>query len=100
MSHELVGHITHYYEHLHVAVLALTAPIHLGEWLHIAGHTTDFVQPVISLQIDHQPLSEAAPGQDVAFKVADRVRPHDAVYRITSTEAREFERTPTLDPAW
>jgi putative protease len=100
MSHELVGHITHYYEHLRVAVLTLTAPIQLGEWLHIAGHTTDFVQPVISLQIDHQPVSEAEPGQDVAVKVANRVRAHDAVYRITSTEAREFECAPSLDPAW
>jgi hypothetical protein len=100
MPHELIGHVTHYYDHLHVAVLKLEAPIRLGDWLHIAGHTTDFVQPALSLQIDHQPVSEAAPGQDVALKVAGPARVHDAVYRITREEAVEFERAPERDPAW
>jgi len=100
MPHQLVGQITHYFAHLHVAVLKLEAPIRLGDWLHITGHTTDFVQPVVSLQIDHYPVSEAASGQEVALKVADRVRAHDAVYRITQAEAQEFEQTTLADPAW
>jgi len=100
MSREEIGRIRHYFSHLHVAVLELAEPIHVGDWLHIAGHTTDLVQQVISLQINHWPVMEAAPGQDVALKVVDHVREHDAVYRITVEEAREFEGQRLLERSW
>jgi len=97
MSSRLVGRVTHYFEHLNVAVLALTDVIRVGDWLHIVGHTTDFPQPVVSLQINHQPVSEAHPGQDVALKVNDRVREHDAVFRITAEEAQAIEEELTVN---
>lgn len=87
MARQPLGRVTHYYEHLHVAVLALTDTIRVGDWLHIVGHTTDFPQPVVSLQIEHQPVAEAGPGQEVALQVNDRVREHDVVFRITAEEA-------------
>jgi putative protease len=100
MSNHRLGRVTHYFDHLHVATLALEEPIRVGDWLHFCGHTTDFVQQVVSLQIEHQPVAEAAPGQDVAVKVSDHVRVHDAVYRITVDEAREFEETQALERPW
>jgi putative protease len=100
MSHEHIGIVSHYYDHLHVAVLALDEEIHVGDWLHLCGHTTDFVQPVLSLQIDHAAVQSAAPGEDVALKVIDRVRAHDVVYRITIEEARDFESERALDRAY
>jgi hypothetical protein len=38
---------------------------------------------VNSLQIEHQDVSEAKPGQDVALKVNQKVHPNDAVFKIT-----------------
>jgi putative protease len=100
MSPEVLGSVVHYFSHLHVAVLALAEPIRIGDWLHIAGHTTDLIQQVVSLQIDHRSVSEAGPGQDVALKVEDHVREHDVVYRITVEQAREFEDRRLLERSW
>jgi putative protease len=83
MSGIQIGQVTHYYDHLGVAVLSLTDRIRLGDTLHILGHSTDFQQPVTSLQIAHQPVEEAGPGQDVALKVDRRVHPHDKVFKVT-----------------
>ena len=77
-----VGQVTHYFDHINVAVLALTEPLRVGDTVHILGHSTDFKQKVTSLQIEHQPVEEAKPGDDVALKVVEPVREHDVVYRV------------------
>ena len=97
MSGIRIGQVTHYYDHLHVAVLALTDVIRVGDRVHILGHTTDFQQQVASLEINHQPVPAAQPGQDVALKVIGHVRAHDVVYRITAEEAKELAETRTLE---
>ena len=82
MSGKRVGTVTHYFDHLKVAVLALTETIQIGDSLHFLGHSTDFVQGVSSLQIEHKPVQTAKPGEDVALQVLQRVHPNDAVFRI------------------
>jgi len=86
MSGVRIGLATHYYDRLGVAVLTLTDIIRAGDYVHIVGHATDFYQKVTSLQINHQAVPEARPGQDVALKVRRRVRPHDVVYHATAEE--------------
>lgn len=83
MSGIRIGEVTHFYTRLNVAVLALTDPIRVGDTVHFLGHSTDFRQEVKSLQIEHQSVSEAKPGQDVALKVERRVHPHDQVFKLT-----------------
>lgn len=97
MSANSIGHVTHYFDHLRVAVLALSETVRIGDWLHFVGHTTDFPQAVVSMQIDHRPVVEAGPGQDVALHVAERVRPHDVIFRITADEARQLAAELSLD---
>ena len=82
MSGVRIGQVTHFYNHLSVAVLALTETIRVGDIVHILGHSTDFQQEVTSLQVEHQPVSEAGPGQEAALKVKQRAHPHDAVFKI------------------
>ena len=53
----------------------------VGDTIHIKGHTTDLVQTVDSMEIEHAHVQRAAPGQDVALKVADHVREHDLIFR-------------------
>ena len=86
MSGIRVGEVTHFYDRLSVAVLRLTQPICVGDMLHLLGHRTDFRQTVESLQIEHQAVTEAAPGQDVAVKVAQRVHPGDKVFKVSGEE--------------
>jgi putative protease len=95
-----IGHVTHYYRERHVAALALTETLRVGDWLHVVGHTTDFVQPVESLQINHQAVTQAGPGDAVAVAVNDRVRAHDALYRVTTAEAQEIEDGRLPERAW
>ena len=77
-----VGDVVHYYNRIGVAVLQLVEPIRVGDMLQILGYSTDFRQPVTSLQIEHELVQEAVPGEDVAMKVEQRVRRNDKVYRI------------------
>jgi putative protease len=84
MTENSVGKVTHYFDHINVAVLQLTETIRVGDTLHFHGHSTDFTQTVDSLQLEHQPVSEGKPGQDVALKVAQKVHPKDAVYKVTA----------------
>lgn len=83
MSGTQIGEITHYFDHINVAALTLTEPLQVGDTIHILGHATDFQQKVTSLQIEHQAVNEAKPGDDVGIKVVQKVHPHDKVFKLT-----------------
>lgn len=71
-----------YLSHLEVLTLTLKAPLSIRDMIHIKGHSTNIIQPVDSMQVDHQPSQEAHPGQRIGIKCACRARTGDAVYRI------------------
>lgn len=77
-----IGEITHFYGRISVAVLSLTDTLELGEKIHILGHTTDFIQNVTSMEIEHEKVSSVGPGDEVALKVIEPVRKGDAIYKI------------------
>ena len=83
MSGIQIGQVNHYFDHINVAALTLTEPLRVGDTIHFLGHSTDFKQQVISLQIDHQAVEEAKPGDDVGMKVIQKVHVHDKVYKLT-----------------
>jgi putative protease len=78
-----IGKVTHYYNHLNVAVLQLTDRLKIGETIHILGHTTDFIQKVASMEVNHHRVVVGEPGEDVAVKVVEPVHVHDTIYRVT-----------------
>lgn len=86
MSAKLIGTITHFYDRIGVAVIDLQEPLKVGDTVHIFGRNTDFQQVVKSLQIEHKPIQEAGPGQEVAMKVSQRVRSRDKIYSIPPLE--------------
>ncbi len=84
MSEARIGRIEKYYSKLRVAVIELTAgPLRIGDMIHVRGSTTDFEQPVESMQIEHSPVEQAEPGQRVAIQVLAKARQHDTVYKVT-----------------
>lgn len=83
-SGERIGEVTHFYDRASVAVLKLTRDLKLGEELHFLGKNSDFEQAITSMQIEHQPVTEVKAGQEVAVQVKQKVRPGDAVFRITA----------------
>lgn len=78
---DAIGRVTHYFGRLSVAAVHLSAPIAVGDRIHIRGHTTDIVQDVVSLEVDHAPVDKASPDDDVAMKVDGDVRDHDLIFR-------------------
>jgi hypothetical protein len=82
MSDSPIGKVTHYFDHIGVAVLELTAAVRVGDTIHFLGHSTDFTQKADSLQIEHKNVVEAKPGQDVALKVAQKLHPGDMALKV------------------
>ena len=77
-----IGTITHYYDHVGACVVALEGSLRVGDTIHVRGHTTDFYQRVERLERDRVAIEAAGPGDEVGVQVSQRVRPHDAVYRL------------------
>ncbi|HDN17770.1 MAG TPA: hypothetical protein ENF41_01810 [Candidatus Bathyarchaeota archaeon] len=80
---EEIGVVTHYFTKIGVAVVKIErGSLKVGDKIHIRGHTTDFTQLVESMQVEHEPIQEATPGQSIGLKVVERVREGDKVYKI------------------
>jgi len=77
-----IGKVTHYFGRIGVAAVRLTGPLAVGDRIHVKGHTTDFSQAVDSLEVDHQKVAKAGLGDEVAFKVTDKARIGDQVFRV------------------
>lgn len=89
MSGKLVGEVTHYYNRIGVAVIDLKDSLQIGDQVHFFGRSTDFRQEVTSMQIEHEAITEAVEGQEIALKVDRRVRNHDKVYKLSEEELSE-----------
>ena len=77
-----VGTVAHYFTKIDVAVVDLTGSIEVGDRIRIIGATTDFEQTVKSMEIEHEKIERAKPGDSIGLKVEKRVREKDLVYKI------------------
>jgi putative protease len=77
-----IGRVSHYYDHLSVAVISLIEELKLGDKIHIVGHHTNLTERVGSMEVDHRSIVWVKPGDNVAIKVPSRVHEHDKVYRV------------------
>ena len=78
-----IGMVSDFFAHPVVAGIELSAPLKLGDNIHIKGHTTDLELTVDSMQIDNVDVKEAKAGDAIGIKVSDRVRRGDRVYKVT-----------------
>ncbi len=83
MAEQLIGKITHYFGKAGVAAIEISAgELHVGDTIHVKGHTTDFTQTVDSIQIDRQPVEVAKVGDAIGIRVPEHAREHDDVYKV------------------
>lgn len=75
-----IGEITHYYNNIGVGVIALKKGLAKGDNIVIAGRGMEFEQTVSSMQVEHEEVEKAKPGDDVGLKVDQAVKEGDAVY--------------------
>ena len=80
---ELIGEIVHYFPHVGVAVIKLSASLSTGDTIRIiGGEDTDFNQTVDSMEINHQKIEKAKVGDEVGLKVGQKVREGYKVYKL------------------
>ncbi len=83
MAEKKIGVITHYFGKIGVAGLKITeGDLRVGDTIHIKGHTSDFTQRVDSMQIEHESVEVAQPGQKVGLRVIEHAREHDDVFKV------------------
>jgi translation elongation factor EF-1alpha len=71
-----IGRVTHYFDHLKVAVISLEKgkSLKVGDTIRIEGGEIDFTQPIKSLQIEHEEVKSVKAGDDFGTKVKKLVR--------------------------
>jgi selenocysteine-specific translation elongation factor len=78
-----IGKVSDFFARPVVAGIQLTAPLKVGDRIHIKGYTTDMEVAIESMQINNVNVQEGKVGDAVGIKVPDRVRRGDTVYKIT-----------------
>jgi putative protease len=76
-----VGHVTHFFSKISVAVVELHAPLATGDRILVKGPSTDFEQVVESMQIEHENIQRAEAGQSIGLKTVQHARERDIVYK-------------------
>ena len=77
-----IGQVSHFFDKINVAVIKLVKSLKVGDKIRIAGGTTDFTQPVKSMQVEHESIKSAKKGDEIGMKVKEKVRVHDKVYLV------------------
>ena len=80
-----IGEVAHYFGKIDVAAIRITdGELKVGDTVRFKGHSTDFEQTIDSIQVEHNSVESAGPGDDIGIKVRERVRERDEVFKIVT----------------
>lgn len=78
-----IGRVTHFFGKVMVVVIEITqGDLKIGDTIHIKGHTSDFNLKLDSMQVEHNGVEKAVPGESVGVKVPQHSHEHDKVYKV------------------
>ena len=78
---KLLGKVDHYFDKISVAAMTLKDSLKVGDTIRVEGGSVAFTQQIASMQIDHEPVNIAKKGNEVGFKVKQKVREGYRVYK-------------------
>jgi hypothetical protein len=78
-----LGRVDDYFSKVGVIALRLNKPLAVGDKIRVKGHTTDFTQPVKSIQIDHEAVDRGRRGAAVGIKVKKKCRRGDHLFKVS-----------------
>lgn len=76
-----IGKVTHFFDKISVAVIALDKALKTGDKIKIGRNGHFIEQEVRSMQVEHKPIKEAKKGQEVGMKVGGEVKAGDLVFK-------------------
>lgn len=79
-----IGSVTHFYNHIKVAVVKFKQDMKVGAQVSFKGATTDFKSVIASMQVDHKPVKLAKKGKQVGIKVQKKVRQGDLIFPVAA----------------
>ncbi len=82
MSEIKVGTVSHFFDKVSVVAIKLSGNLKIGDTVHIKGATTDFTQPISSMQTNKEDVKEAGPGDEIGIKVGEKCRSNDDVFKV------------------
>lgn len=81
ISNFKVGKVTHYYDKIGVAVVDVSAPLHVGDVVSFSG-SSKFSQTISSIQVEHEKVESAKKGDTVGLKVDQAVKPGEELVKM------------------
>lgn len=82
MAKEVVGKIVKFFPNISVGVVQVSKTIKVGDTISIEGHGKEFQQKIASMQVEHQSIPEAKPGDDIGMKLDQPVKEGDIIYKV------------------
>ncbi len=89
---KIVGKVEHTFDKINVITTTLKTPLKVGDVIRIKGATTDFLQEVDSIQINHKTVLKAKKGDGIGIKVSGKVRDNDMIFTPSKKVIEEFKR--------
>lgn len=78
-----IGVVTHYFGKITVAIIKIEKEgLKVGDTVHIKGRTSDFIQEIESMELEHKAIQKAKVGESIGIKVSEHAREGDVVYKV------------------
>lgn len=84
MADKKIGTVSHYYNHLGVAIIEVEAPFSVGDTLKFVRHDSKeelFQQAISSIQVEHKQIEKAEKKMSVGVKVDKPVHEGNEVFK-------------------
>ena len=81
MAEKQIGEVTNYFKNVKAAAIKLTAPLKVGEVIHIKGGEKDIEVKVDSMQIERKPIQAAKKGDEIGLLVPEDVHKGYKVFK-------------------
>ena len=69
-----LGVVTHWYDHISVAVVKLSGKLSVGDKIKIKHGDTETEDSIISMQLDHEEIKSGKKGQEIAIKLSNKIK--------------------------
>jgi len=77
-----IGVVSNYFANIKVGAIKLTAPLKVGDRIHIiGGGETDFKQKIRSMQLEHDKITKAKKGDEIGTKLNRKARKGYKVFK-------------------